>query len=402
MPAYRIGALVISPDHPAYAAHLERAYAEKLRPLCQCRPDVALPFYIARRSGALFVARMPGTGTLHDPECDHFEAPGDLSGLGSVDGRAVKENEDGTATMLSLGFPLKRGPARAAPDALTSDKPSLKSTGQKLSMRGLLHVLWDRAQLTRWHPRMAGRRDWWIVRRELLKAADGCVAKGDNLARRMFVPEPWRERDKDAIAARQHETLAQVRLSHDTMMIVVGEVKTITPSPRGERIQLRHLGTFGLSMDPEMTKRFYKRFENELALWQADADHGHLIIAANFSMNAAGLPEICDVALMPVSAEWLPYESMVERQLLRQAVEDQRHFVKALRVDLPRERPIASLLLTDSVPPCAMHVHCATGDDEHDAARALVMTVPGVTHAEWTPGSPLPGRSVAAGPLQSA
>ena len=109
-------------------------------------------------------------------------------------------------------------------------------------------------------------------------------------------------------------------------------------------------------------------------------------------MNAAGLPEICDVALMPVSAEWLPYESMVERQLLRQAVEDQRHLVKALRVDLPRERPIASLLLTDSVPPCAMHVHCATGDDEHDAARALVMTVPGVTHAEWTPGSPLPGR----------
>ncbi|WP_169719727.1 DUF1173 family protein [Novosphingobium acidiphilum] len=383
----------VSPGDTSYDADLERAYAAKVRPLCQCRTDVALPLYIARRNGSLVLARMPGTGALHDPECDHFDAPRELNGLGAVEGRAVKEGEDGI-TELSLGFPLKRGPARAAPEALTSDKPSLKSNGQKLSMRGLLHVLWDQAQLTRWHPRMAGKRDWFVVRRELLKAADGCVAKRDNLAHRLFIPERWSDREKDAIARRQHETLGPVRMSRDAMMIVIGEVKEIKPGMRGERIVLRHLGNWSLSLDPEMTTRFYKRFEVELALWDAHGDKGRLIIAASFALNKAGYADICEVALMPVTETWLPYESAAEFGLVNQAVHEQRHFVKGMRVDLSRDVPIASLLLKDTLPPCAVHVHCATGEEDYDAARALVMTVPGVAHAEWVPGTSLPSTAI--------
>src|SRR3546814_4053272 len=64
------------------------------------------------------------------------------------------------------------------------------------SMRGMLHFLWDRAQLTHWHPRMAGKRNWYIVRRQLLNAALGCKVRGDPLAQRLFVPETFRLEDK--------------------------------------------------------------------------------------------------------------------------------------------------------------------------------------------------------------
>ena len=50
-------------------------------------------------------------------------------------------------------------------------------------MRGLLHVLWDRAELTHWHPKMAGKRSWFVVRRALLpEGRPGEEAKSAALA----------------------------------------------------------------------------------------------------------------------------------------------------------------------------------------------------------------------------
>ena len=91
--------------------------------------------------------------------------------MGQVRGSAVLDDEASGETSLKLGFPLSRGGARLAPAALTNDKPTVKSSGQKLSMRGLLHVLWDQPELTHWHPKIAGKRTWFVVRRALLEAA---------------------------------------------------------------------------------------------------------------------------------------------------------------------------------------------------------------------------------------
>ena len=40
-------------------------------------------------------------------------------------------------TTLKFGFPLSKGPARAAPASFTNDKPDVKATGQRLTMRGV-------------------------------------------------------------------------------------------------------------------------------------------------------------------------------------------------------------------------------------------------------------------------
>lgn len=374
---------------------LGKAYAQKAQVLCECRKGTDLPLYISHRNDRYVLARWPGSGARHATACDHYEAPDYLTGMGQVRGSAILDDETSGETALKLGFPLSRGSARLAPAALTNDKPAVKSSGQKLSMRGLLHVLWDRAELTHWHPKMAGKRSWFVVRRALLEAAASCRAKQEALPDVLFVPESFRLEEKEDIRARRRAALERVYRSRDEMMVVVGEIKEIVAAHGAERIVLRHVGDMPFVMDPDMARRFHKRFAGELALWQAQhggtGEQDHLVIAGSFARRREGTFDLIEVALMPVTAEWLPYETSDERYLIAKAVAEKRRFVKGLRVNLDADTPIASLVLKDTgEDACAVHIH----DRDNEVAEPLeaLLAGQGVAHQFWKEGEPLPAR----------
>jgi len=388
MQKYRLFDRSMEPVDQDFEMLLSRAHAERTRVMCECRSDCDLPLYVTKRAGGYVLARWPGSGAAHLPGCDHYDAPDDLTGIGQVRGNAVCEDDAGDVH-LKLAFPLKRGAARAAPAAITNEKPALKHNGRKLSMRGLLHILWHRAELTHWVPRMAGKRNWYIVRRALLGAVENCRAKGASLGPRVFVPETFRSDDVAGIAGRRHAALTPARVP-DTLMIVIGEVKSIGPSRYGEVINLRHLADWPLYMDTDTAARFHRRFALETDLWRSStAEDGHLIIAASFALRPSGAAEMFDIALMPVTREWLPYESLDERELIRAAVAGQRKFVKGLRVDLDTDRTIASITLTDVVPQ-AVAVHLAGDDNADGGVHGAFLATAGVDHLAWRPGDQLP------------
>jgi hypothetical protein len=394
MQRYRVLDRSITPSDPDFNAVLAQAHAGHARAVCLCRSDRELNLYVTRRRTGFVLARWPGSGQFHGLECEHYDAPDNLTGLGQVRDNAICDDPETGDVHLKLAFPLKRGAARAAPAAITNDKPALNHSGHKLSMRGLLHVLWDRAQLTHWYPRMAGKRNWWIVRRELLGAVENCWAKGATLGPRIFVPEAFRLDDLTGIVARRHATLTPARTSPDTLMIVIGEVKTIGPSRYGEAIGLRHLADWPLYMDGDTAKRFHRRFMAEEDLWRSSTeDDGHLILAASFSLRRSGAAEMFDIALMPVTREWLPYENLEERELLRVAVTGGRRFVKGLRVELEAAQPIASITLTDTAP-LAVAVQLARPNDADDRlnTQGAFLATKGVDHCAWSPGTFLPER----------
>ena len=374
---------------------LAKAYAQKAQVLCECRKGTDLPLYISHRNDRYVLARWPGSGARHATACDHYEAPDYLTGMGQVRGSAILDDETNGETALKLGFPLSRGSARLAPAALTNDKPTVKSSGQMLSMRGLLHVLWDRAELTHWHPKMAGKRSWFVVRRALLEAAASCRAKQEALPHVLFVPESFKLEEKEDIRARRRAALERVYRSSDEMMVVVGEIKEILAAHGAERIVLRHVGDMPFVMDPDMARRFHKRFAGELALWQAQhggkGEQDHLVIAGSFARRREGTFDLIEVALMPVTAEWLPYETSDERYLIAKAVAEKRRFVKGLRVNLDADTPIASLVLKDTgEDACAVHIH----DRDNEVAEPLeaLLSGQGVAHQFWKEGEPLPAR----------
>lgn len=143
-------------------------------------------------------------------------------------------------------------------------------------MRGLLHVLWDRAELTHWHLKMAGRRNWCVMRR-----------------------------------------------ARDEMMVVVGEIKELVSAHGAGKIVLRHVGGMPFVMAPDMTRRFHKRFAGELALWEAQGgprgSGGRPVMAGSFARRREGTFNLIEVALMPVTPEWLPDETSDERYLIAAA-----------------------------------------------------------------------------------
>jgi hypothetical protein len=126
--------------------------------------------YVARLGEGYIVKRMPDTGSHHAPDCPSYEPPAEFSGLGQVLGSAITEDPATGETTLKLDFPLTKMPGRSTIPPTGGEGDSVSSTGTKLSLRGLLHYLWDQAELTRWHPGFAGKRTWATVRRHLLQA----------------------------------------------------------------------------------------------------------------------------------------------------------------------------------------------------------------------------------------
>ena len=74
-------------------AALSNSYQAKSRPLCLCA-EPGVPMYIARAHGKYLIKRMPNSGAQHQPDCEAYDPPPELSGLGQVMGSAIKENPD--------------------------------------------------------------------------------------------------------------------------------------------------------------------------------------------------------------------------------------------------------------------------------------------------------------------
>ncbi|KAJ8136231.1 hypothetical protein OY671_010556, partial [Metschnikowia pulcherrima] len=96
-------------------------------------------------------------------------------------------------------------------------------------------------------------------------------------------------------------------------------------------------------------------------------------------------------AVMPVSREWLPYESVEDSASVTKAVSDRRRFVKGSRYNLVSGTPIASSTSTDTGSEAtAIHLARALPDPAYDDAVAVSMKTIGVTHRAWRSGDPLP------------
>lgn len=355
----RIGNTVVGKnDADRLQSLLGAAYAGKQRPACLCK-TAGVEMYIAKINGNFCMKRMPGSGVKHAASCDSYEPPIELSGLGEVSGRAIQEDAISGVTNVKLDFSLsclgKRGPNATQSDA---EKPSVKSDGSKLTPRGLLHYLWNEAGFTRWSPAMTGKRSWYVIRKYLLEAASGKFAKGSSLASRLYVPETFNSEKKQEIDERRrkqfHEVFSADKGSSKSMMILVGEIKEIETTAIGDKLIIKHLPSTPFIVPRDLSKRMRKNFGSEIEN-NAIVEGSHLLALATFERTDAGALWINEITLMTVNSCWIPFETLDESQLLM-AVE-KRYFVKGLRFNMPREKAMASLVLSDTgIQPTACYI----------------------------------------------
>ena len=382
----RIGGVDVTFDGEPSAELLVGAFGRREHPRCLCCPE-GVPMYIARFGERHILKRMPGTGRRHDIDCDSYEPPSGLSGLASVEGEAIVDNvEDGT-TALKLGFSLSKLAGRAAPAAGEDvEGGEARTDGAKLSLKAMLHFLWDRAGFNRWRPEMAGRRNWAVLRKFLLDAAAASTAIGKPLAHSLYIPEMFDAKREEAIVRRRAEFLSRAIQSSGnrrSLAILIGEVKEIAPSRIGARLVVKHAPRFPFMLAEDVERRMRRVFANELALWDANAD-SHLVAVATFGVGPAGGATVEVIALMAVNENWIPVETGYDAMLIDALTKRGASFVKSLRYNLAVGQPMACVVLRrDTSPPIAMYVVPDDADADDRAALDGLIAESGMESWVW-------------------
>jgi hypothetical protein len=358
MAFYRIAGYNVKSEDPGFEALITPLHGAKGRPLCLCR-EPGIEMYVAKVSNHYILKRMPNSGAAHSPACDSYEPPPELSGLGQVIGTAIEEDLAGGATLLKLDFSLSKSGPRTMPVPTGKESDTVVSNGNKLTLRGVLHYLWGEARFNHWSPAMQNKRNWFVIRKYLLHAAENKTAKGLALADLLYIPENFDPEQKEAIAQRRQAHLMRIAAPEKgtrRLMVMVGEVKEIGKSRYGMKVLIKHLPDFLFQLSDDLHGRLTRRFDSELSLWDTQAG-SHLMMIATFGVNPVGVANLEEVALMVVNENWIPYENAYDHLLIDALTKQRRRFMKGLRYNMPQSRPLAAAVLTDMEPtPHALYI----------------------------------------------
>ncbi len=208
---YLINGRIFAAHDPGLQEALARVHGTPARPRCLCIAE-GVEMYVSKFSDFV-IKRMPETGGEHRPTCPSYELPANESGLGEVLGEAIIERgQEGVE--LRLDFPLTRRVGRSFAAASPQSPAEVTVVRKALSLRGLLHYLWERAGFNRWYPRMQGKRSYWVLRKFLLHASEEVETKGLRLAERVFIPENF-SREQAAEIAQTPTKRLSILLSPD-------------------------------------------------------------------------------------------------------------------------------------------------------------------------------------------
>lgn len=359
-PRYLVDGVRLRPDDATWQHALERAYAKGAQPLCLCRLG-GVPMYIARYH-QLFVKRLPDTGHSHHPTCSSYEPPPGQSGLGEVLGDAVIERAPDRVE-VRLDFPLTRRLGRpVAPGDPSAVRTEVAAHRRRLGLRGLAHLLLQRAGFNRWYPRMQGKRSWYVVRKHLMAAAHEIETKGARLADIFLIPEPFSLEDATAIAKRRMRAMAVLLSPGEDvqfkLMLVMSELKEFSATDVDYRIVLRHMPDCALYMERKAGERFKKVFECEYEAWahqrsaeqsgQADPWRLRFLFCGLIYAKREGVYFVDTATLVMLSSTWIPLDQPYEQLLIDELVRQERRFLKPLRFESKQGATFPNAVLLDT------------------------------------------------------
>ncbi len=382
---------VLGVDDPRLQAALAQIHETPERPRCLCVPG-GVEMYVAHHR-QFVVKRMPETGSQHHPGCPSYEPELQQSGLGELVGEAVLESALGSIE-LRVDFPWTRATGRGVPRGEPQDASEVEVPRRRMSLRALMHFLFERAGFNRWSPAMEGKRNQGVLHKYLQEAAENVAVKGVALAERLYVPEPFSEAGKVDAARRRREKLAVLRPreGQSPLAVVLGEFKASYGTPLGHRVWIRHMPDAPLLIAAKAWERIERVFA---PLFEArDADTGHkprLMMAALIRARREHTYEIDAASLMLTSEHWIPVEGIHELPLVQALVDQQRRFVKPLRYDAKSASGFPNVLLLDAGSvPVPLHVVSAFLDLKEQAAKALALRTGDDTLWVWHTNEPMP------------
>ncbi|UWE19402.1 DUF1173 domain-containing protein [Herbaspirillum huttiense] len=394
MTTYRIGTSFFKSENEAEIQRaltkLQGSQDAKVRPLCMCKPP-GVEMYVAKVSGKYMIKRMPDTGSTHSFTCESYEPPPGSSGRGEVMGQAIQEDLKEGTTTLKLAFSMSKQGGREAPTPGDGEADSVKTDGKKLSLRGLLHYLWEEAGFNKWYPAMAGKRNYSVIRYYLLQAANNKITKGAMIEDRLYIPEPFSLAEKEEISKRRVSLFMKAALpvkGAKPLLVCIGEVAEFGPARYGQQMTFRHAKDRPFMLNDDIFRRLRKRFSKEFELWDSDEGNRiHLMAIATFSVGPTGTPSVEEIALMVTNENWIPVDNAADFALVKIMCDSERSFFKGMRYNLSSNAPLACVTAIDTAPdPTAMYILPVAASEDYVKALNKLIEENKMPHWMWRAG----------------
>jgi Protein of unknown function (DUF1173) len=398
---YFIKGRTCSAGDPRLQDNLARVYGSPERPRCMCVSG-GVEMYIAKHAEYV-VKRMPDTGRQHHPTCPSFEPEPGMSGLGELVGEAIIEHAPDQVEVRT-DFAMSRLPGKAVPRGeAVIDPAEVHAPRKRMSLRALLHFLFERAGFNRWYPAMAGRRNQGVLHKYLSEAARGVTIKGASLDERLYVPEPFRVELKEEIGERRRKKLALLLSPDDAvqfkMAIIVGEYNGSEPTAFGRRIVVKHMPDVPLYIETKAWTRVERSYAFILQARDADVPKKpRVMMAALVYAKRDHIYQVDTVSMMLTTDQWIPLDGLYELPLIEALQREQRSFMKPLKYDARSAAAFPNVLLLDCEGgPLPLHVVSAVADAKEKALKVRALAI-GPPHWIWNtdtevPSLPARGRS---------
>jgi hypothetical protein len=332
---------------------LARVYNSSERPRCMCVQG-GVEMYVAKHA-EFVIKRMPGTGQLHHVACQSFEPEAGVSGIGELMGEAIVEHAP-EQVEIRTAFPLARVAGKPMPRGEAADDPSsINAPRKRMSLRAVLHFLYDRAGFNRWYPAMQGRRTQSVICRYLTAAARGVMLKGAPLEDRLFVPEQFRVAEAEEIGERRRRKLAML-LSPEAdvqfkMAILIGQLTGVEPTTYGRRMTIKHMPDVALYIDTKAWERAERAYGAILQAVGADVEHKpRVVMAALIYAKREHIYQVDSLTLMLVTEQWVPLDGLYELPLVEMLQRQGRAFIKPLKFGAKTAAGFPNVLLLDAGP----------------------------------------------------
>jgi hypothetical protein len=230
---------------------------------------------------------------------------------------------------------------------------------------------------------MAGKRSWFIVRRELLTATAQTMTKGSPMDALVFIPESYQPDKSADIDARTAHKLMRLTESPDNRMIVIGEVKAIEPAKFGHKLTLNQFAHKPMFMADDLYKRIVKTFGDKLEIW-AQRTATRLLMIGTFYKAPSGVFSLDRVCFMTVNEHWIPFDTMDESILLDALHEQHRRFNRSLRYNLKQSALISVATLQDTGQnACALYIVNTDSEEVYQTAAATLFEEYGIESWAW-------------------
>lgn len=277
------------------------------RPLCLCKAE-GIPLQVRKLDGVFHLARMPDQGLSHAKDCNFY-------------GETNHSSSGSSAEKLSISFPLSIGH---------------EPIEGKVSLTGLLSLLWTRANLHRWSNKNRPR-SWKYVAAQVYKAAHGLNLNNTPVSQLLWVL-PHVEDDIQKQISDGCINFVRSCNTNGQFAIIIAPIASSEFFKGSHKLNFRNLEHPSIYVEPHkfpftiQSLRDNKQLPFPVAIFLAKAPHDKYYLHAH------------EIALLWMTSSYLPCTAKERSSLLNDLLETSEYLHVPLDIESGHIKPEYAVL----------------------------------------------------------